>query len=137
MIILDVIFFCSANTFRFRVGAKTRCIHPRIDLCIFSCFSVCFFFSRFFTTAAFTSVFAELFVRFGCLVASINCHKALLIGILHAPLTYFDQTPSGRILSRFSKDIDVVDVGLPEIIKWLLYCATEVIFGTFSFFKAH
>lgn len=77
--------------------------------------------------AAFSSVFAELFVRFGCLAASINCHKALLIGILHAPLLYYDQTPSGRILSRFSKDIDIVDVGLPDIIKWLLYCATEVI----------
>lgn len=96
---------------------------------ILLCFSVYIFPFYFFLSriVAFSSVFAELFVRFGCLAASINCHKALLIGILHAPIIFFDQTPSGRILSRFSKDIDVVDVGLPEIIKWLLYCAAEVI----------
>lgn len=66
-------------------------------------------------------------MRFGCLAAAINLHKSLLNGISHAPLAYFDQTPSGRILSRFSKDVDVLDVILPETIKWFLYCSSEVI----------
>lgn len=79
------------------------------------------------TYTAFSSVFAEVFVRFGCIAAVINLHKTLLNGILHAPLTYYDQTPSGRILQRFSKDIDVLDVTLPETIKWFLYCLCEVI----------
>lgn len=70
---------------------------------------------------------AELLLRSACLLGAINLHKDLLSGILHAPVTYFDQTPSGRILSRFSKDMDVVDIMLPETLKWLLYCAAEVI----------
>lgn len=87
---------------------------------------------RFSFITAFSSVFAELFVRFGCLAAVINLHKAILVGTMHAPVTFFDQTPSGRILSRFSKDIDVLDVVLPETIKWFLYCAAEVIAHLFS-----
>lgn len=66
-------------------------------------------------------------MRFGCLNAVKNLHRAILGGTLHAPVAYFDQTPTGRILSRFSKDIDVLDVILPDTIKWFLYCAAEVI----------
>lgn len=76
---------------------------------------------------AITSVLAELMLRSSCLLAAINLHKSILCGILRAPITYFDQTPSGRILSRFSKDIDVLDIALPESLKWLLYCSAEVI----------
>jgi ATP-binding cassette, subfamily C (CFTR/MRP), member 1 len=42
-------------------------------------------------------------------------HKRLLSGILRAPVnTYFDVTPTGRILNRFSKDLDHLDQPLPE-----------------------
>lgn len=63
----------------------------------------------------------------GCLLAAYKLHKSLLLGVLRAPLSFYDQTPVGRILSRFSKDIDVIDTGLPESINWLIYCFHEVI----------
>lgn len=39
---------------------------------------------------------------------------------------FFDITPNGRILSRFSKDIEVLDKQVPDNILWLLYCIFEV-----------
>ena len=41
-------------------------------------------------------------------------HNSLLRGVFHAPLTFFDTTPTGRILSRFGKDVDELDTALPR-----------------------
>lgn len=68
----------------------------------------------------------DLLLRLGCLYAAISLHKTLLLSMIHAPITFFDITPAGRILSRFSKDIDVVDSAIPEILSDLLYVAFEV-----------
>lgn len=62
-----------------------------------------------------------------CIVIARRLHRELFVGISHAPLSFFDQTPSGRILARFSKDIDVVDKDLPEAIILTMYCSFEVI----------
>lgn len=92
---------------------------------------------QFLLHTAVSSILSELMVRWGCLVAAMNLHKALLYGMLHAPLAFFDQTPSGRILARFAKDIDVLDITLPESIKWLIYCAAEVIMAFFYSIAIH
>lgn len=76
---------------------------------------------------AIATIFLELLLSFGCIYAAINLHNGILARILHAPLLYFDQTPIGRILQRFSKDIEVVDQKIPGILTDLLYCAAEVI----------
>lgn len=70
--------------------------------------------------------FAELVPRIGCLAAAILLHKHILVGCLRAPLLFFDTTPTGRILSRFSKDIDVVDTTLPLELCDMIYCLFEV-----------
>jgi ATP-binding cassette subfamily C (CFTR/MRP) protein 1 len=43
-----------------------------------------------------------------------NIHTALLRTVLGAPVEFFDTTPVGRMLSRFSKDIQSVDDVLPQ-----------------------
>uniref|UniRef100_A0A8C9AC70 ATP-binding cassette sub-family C member 5 n=1 Tax=Prolemur simus TaxID=1328070 RepID=A0A8C9AC70_PROSS len=53
-----------------------------------------------------------VFVK-GTLRASSRLHDELFRRILRSPMKFFDTTPTGRILNRFSKDLDEVDVRLP------------------------
>lgn len=47
-------------------------------------------------------------------------HNILLKYVLRWPMELFDTTPLGRILNRFSKDVDTVDNVLPQVIKsWM------------------
>lgn len=68
----------------------------------------------------------DLMPRLGCLIASISLHKTILFGIMRAPIAFFDTTPTGRILSRFSKDIDVIDTKIPPELSDLVYVVFEV-----------
>ena len=45
----------------------------------------------------------------GSFVASRKLHKQLLSTILGAPLRFFEVTPLGRVLNRFSKDLSSID----------------------------
>ncbi len=40
-------------------------------------------------------------------------HEGLLCNVLRSPTHFFDVTPLGRVLNRFSKDVDVIDVLIP------------------------
>ncbi|XP_046388552.1 multidrug resistance-associated protein 1-like [Ischnura elegans] len=75
---------------------------------------------------AITSFFCDLTPRLGCWNAGRKLHCLLLKGVLRAPMAFFDTTPLGRILARFSKDLDVMDSSLPSVITDIVYCAFEV-----------
>uniref|UniRef100_K3X2G5 Uncharacterized protein n=1 Tax=Globisporangium ultimum (strain ATCC 200006 / CBS 805.95 / DAOM BR144) TaxID=431595 RepID=K3X2G5_GLOUD len=50
-----------------------------------------------------------------CVRSSKNLHDELFRRVLNAPVNrYFDVTPVGRILNRFSNDLDQVDSNLPQ-----------------------
>ena len=56
----------------------------------------------------------------GTLKSAQFFHGEMLTRILHAPMSFFDTTPVGRIVNRFSKDLDVADNTLPLNIRlWL------------------
>ena len=38
---------------------------------------------------------------------SLTIHNKMLNSIMMSPMAFFDVTPSGRILNRFSKDLDI------------------------------
>ncbi|XP_006811248.2 ATP-binding cassette sub-family C member 5-like [Saccoglossus kowalevskii] len=50
-----------------------------------------------------------------CLRSSSNLHDKVFSKIIRSPMSFFDTTPLGRIMNRFSKDMDEIDVWLPLI----------------------
>ncbi|KAG2204776.1 hypothetical protein INT47_004051 [Mucor saturninus] len=67
--------------------------------------------------------FASLY--YGTLRASKTIYQILLRRVLRAPMRFFDTTPIGRILNRFSKDFEYIDSGVPNdimyfIVQWLV-----------------
>ncbi|KAI8820497.1 ABC transporter type 1, transmembrane domain-containing protein [Fimicolochytrium jonesii] len=50
-----------------------------------------------------------LVVNFGSIRASRVLHHGMLTTLLRAPVRFFDITPMGRIMNRFSKDISTLD----------------------------
>ncbi|XP_033744308.1 multidrug resistance-associated protein 5-like [Pecten maximus] len=52
--------------------------------------------------------------------ASVNLHNRAVERVLGAPMQYFDANPPGRILNRFSRDVEEVDVFIPNMTDNLL-----------------
>uniref|UniRef100_A0A673JLY4 Multidrug resistance-associated protein 7-like n=1 Tax=Sinocyclocheilus rhinocerous TaxID=307959 RepID=A0A673JLY4_9TELE len=71
------------------------------------------------TNTIFTAARAFLFA-YGAICAATVVHKRLLSSVLKATMTFFDTTPLGRILNRFSSDIYSVDDSLPFVLNILL-----------------
>ncbi|XP_072938675.1 ATP-binding cassette sub-family C member 10 [Epargyreus clarus] len=67
----------------------------------------------------FTTMRAFLFA-YGGVKAAKKIHKALLKVIVKAYVKFFDVTPTGRIINRFSSDTYTVDDSLPFILNILL-----------------
>ncbi|XP_037547246.1 canalicular multispecific organic anion transporter 2 [Nematolebias whitei] len=56
----------------------------------------------------------------GNIGAARKLHFNLLANKLHTPQSFFDTTPIGRIINRFSKDIYVIDEALPSTVLMFL-----------------
>jgi len=85
------------------------------------------------TLALFTFLRTIIIVHFG-IRASTTLHRDLLQSIFNAPQSFFDTTPVGRILSRFSKDMYSLDVELSAQGDFVLFCATSIILNLATIF---
>ena len=56
-------------------------------------------------------------VAYGAIKASKILHEALLDNIMRCPMSFFDTTPLGRLINRFSKDVDTMDAELRMFIQ--------------------
>ena len=57
------------------------------------------------------------------LKAAENLHSKMTLATIKAPVKFFDSTPAGRILNRFSKDIGSMDDVLPPLfLQALIFC---------------
>ncbi|CAN9510715.1 unnamed protein product [Ophioblennius macclurei] len=71
------------------------------------------------SNTVFTALRAFLFA-YGVICAASTIHNRLLDRVLKATVTFFDTTPVGRMLNRFSSDLYSVDDSLPFILNILL-----------------
>lgn len=61
---------------------------------------------------------ATLALYIGTLGAARFLHNHLLRKVMRAPMTtFFDVTPVGRIINRFSHDVEAVDNELPATLR--------------------
>ncbi|XP_069952910.1 ATP-binding cassette sub-family C member 12 isoform X2 [Cherax quadricarinatus] len=67
-----------------------------------------------------TGIIKGIGVTFRVLAGASKLHHAMFISILRAPMSFFDTTPTGRILNRFSRDLDELDVRVPFFLEFLL-----------------
>nr|VZI16707.1 unnamed protein product [Spirometra erinaceieuropaei] len=59
--------------------------------------------------------------------ASKDLHRRMLARVLRAPCYFFDTTPQGRILNRFSLDIASIDHNLPHAMEEVFSCVVNTI----------
>ena len=63
------------------------------------------------------AVVAAFILFTGLLSAARLMHSHLMSNVVRLPMAFFDTTPLGRIINRFSKDVDALDNTLPMVIS--------------------
>uniref|UniRef100_A0A8B9GD33 Multidrug resistance-associated protein 1 n=1 Tax=Amazona collaria TaxID=241587 RepID=A0A8B9GD33_9PSIT len=69
----------------------------------------------------------SMVVSIGGILASRHLHLNLLHSVLRSPMSFFERTPSGNLVNRFSKEIDTIDSTIPPIIKMFMGSTFNVI----------
>eukprot|EP00672_Neobodo_designis_P009213 CAMPEP_0174878814 /NCGR_PEP_ID=MMETSP1114-20130205/82947_1 /TAXON_ID=312471 /ORGANISM="Neobodo designis, Strain CCAP 1951/1" /LENGTH=1291 /DNA_ID=CAMNT_0016114203 /DNA_START=29 /DNA_END=3901 /DNA_ORIENTATION=- len=64
----------------------------------------------------------------GMVNASRLAHSRVVTALLKSPMSFFDTTPTGRILNRCSKDLEMLDVVVPETLS-IFYNLALVVIG--------
>ncbi|KAI8612768.1 P-loop containing nucleoside triphosphate hydrolase protein [Chytriomyces sp. MP71] len=77
----------------------------------------------------FGSVYTYVLRAVYALKAATVLHDNVLDSIMKAPMSFFDVTPTGRILNRFSKDVDTLCDALPVAVSDTLLELVIVISG--------
>lgn len=79
----------------------------------------------------FLSVSKELYIFFGGLRASRKLFNELMRHVVYSKLRFFDSTPIGRIMNRFSKDVEALDqetsIAAGMMVQNFLACIATVV----------
>jgi ABC-type multidrug transport system fused ATPase/permease subunit len=75
----------------------------------------------------FAAFLREYVLFWGSINASRRIHTRLLERIMRAKFRFFDSTPLGQIMNRFSKDIENIDQEITPTAVGFIYCVMSVI----------
>lgn len=70
----------------------------------------------------------DLTLLISCWRAAVQVHEIFVTNMFRVPCKFFDVTPIGRLLSRFTKDVEIVDSKLPSVLWDFVICSMEVDF---------
>ncbi|NWI49203.1 MRP1 protein, partial [Calyptomena viridis] len=85
--------------------------HTELRVGVFGALGVLQALSRFASTAA---------VLLGGVLASHQLFLQLLRNVMRSPMVFFEQTPIGNLLNRFSREMDAIDSVIPDKLKSFL-----------------
>jgi ABC-type multidrug transport system fused ATPase/permease subunit len=54
--------------------------------------------------------------------AAVSMHKEMLKGVLNAKMKFHDETPTGVLSNRFLRDVETIDLLLPNTVNMLYEC---------------
>jgi len=69
----------------------------------------------------------DLWIFFGSLTASWKLHNRLMSAVTGAKFKFFDVTPLGQMMNRFSKDLEAVDQEVAPIAIGVMSCALGIV----------
>uniref|UniRef100_A0A8C5H691 Multidrug resistance-associated protein 1 n=1 Tax=Gouania willdenowi TaxID=441366 RepID=A0A8C5H691_GOUWI len=69
----------------------------------------------------------SLSMSIGGILASRSLHQSMLFNVLRSPMSFFERTPSGNLVNRFSKEMDTIDTVIPSILKMFMGSMFNVI----------
>lgn len=73
------------------------------------------------------SLIREGYIFWGSLRASQKLHDKLLEAVTRARLQFFDTTPLGQLMNRFSKDVEAIDQDVSPVAVGVLGCFASLI----------
>ncbi len=76
---------------------------------------------------AISALFRDLWIFFGSLTASRKIHNRLMGSVTGARFKFFDVTPLGQMMNRFSKDLEAVDQEVAPVAIGVLSCALGIV----------
>ncbi|KAG1678222.1 Multidrug resistance-associated protein 1 [Nymphon striatum] len=76
---------------------------------------------------AITIMIGALCLAFGTMRATAILHEKMLSSVMKSPMSFFDTTPSGRIVNRFSKDVNTMDITIAMNLRGFLLCFLSVL----------
>jgi ABC-type multidrug transport system fused ATPase/permease subunit len=73
------------------------------------------------------ALFRDLWLFYGSLTASWVIHNRLIKSVTQAKFKFFDVTPLGQIMNRFSKDLEAVDQEVAPVAIGIVGCGLSII----------
>ncbi|TQS35541.1 hypothetical protein Golomagni_04038 [Golovinomyces magnicellulatus] len=73
------------------------------------------------------ALFRDLWLFFGSVMASRHIHQRLVQSIIRAKFRFFDVTPLGQLMNRFSKDLQTIDQEVAPISIGMMSCILAIL----------